>query len=176
MYTTKQQKPQQSRVIQNVSNNQVFTQFYRPEGVRNSFLQIIQKRNVIKALKQVQLKDNQYFHCTTKKGYKNIGNIKAILPKYGGTGGAGEAIGGKTGEYFQEIDKGYSFASKSPEVIAEYFELNLAKAIMNKDIGWIPVVLIVSDLSQSILDTNEDYAIKSSYGFAVDKRIYTGYI
>lgn len=189
MYEARQRKEKVSRridsgrgvrqkiKIEDGRKNFVIKQCYRPVNSPPATPNELEQKNA--ALKAMQnlaigLNPNQYFHCTTKRGYTTIGNVKSINPQYGGQGGAGAALGGTLGAIFQQNDRGFSFASRDPNVVAEYFELNLAKAIQNIDPGWLPVVLIVSDFGYAQNDPQQINAVKSSYGFAVDKRIYTG--
>lgn len=161
--------------IEDGRKNFVIKQCYRPvNSPPATQYELVQKNAALNAMQAIRLNPNQYFHCTTKRGYANIGNIKSINPQYGGQGGAGTALGGRLGAFFQQNDRGFSFASNAPLVVAEYFELNLAKAIQNNDPGWLPVILIVSDFGYAQDDPQQINAVKSNYGFAVDKRIYTG--
>lgn len=188
MYEARQNKERVSRRIETGSsralqsgkledrrNKYFIKQYYRPDGAPPATsYELEQKTAALNAMKATKLNPNQYFHCTTKRGYATIGNIKSINPQYGGKGGAGAALGGPLGLIFQNSDRGFSFASSDPVVVAEYFELNLAKAIKTNDLGWLPVVLIVSDFGYAEEDPQQVNAVKSNYGFAVDKRIYTG--
>lgn len=188
MYEARQNKEIVSRRIDSISGgmrqkvkiedrrkNNTIKQRYRPIGSPlPTPYESREKNAALNAMLTIRLNPNQYFHCTTKRGYATIGNIKSINPQYGGQGGAGAALGGTLGAQFQQNDRGYSFASRDPSVVAEYFELNFAKAIQNNDPDWLPVVLIVSDFGYAQDDPQQINAVKSNYGFTVDKRIYTG--
>jgi hypothetical protein len=95
----------------------------------------------------------RYFHVTS---LKNLGGTYSlgVLSARGGQGGAGAALGGVAGANFQKADVGWAFATDDVDTAIEYYELHLARAVMENDAMLQPIVLEVKPTTRWDLESD----------------------
>lgn len=165
----------QQEASENVLMSKNFIQLYRPDGAPPiTREELALKHEAIMKMASVPLEANQYFHCTTTSNYmKDYGIMddSKIRSVFGGKRGADEAVGGAFGAALQRQDRGFAFASRDPLVISEYYELHLARSIIEENPALRPIILVVTPRGAWEDDPAQRGAIRTQHSFDVVKRI-----